>query len=215
MVPVPIGAAGSKVWPVTATDTATSFALIIFQSQTAEFNHLGNEYVASMDVLEHTSCTLTKHKLFLLIRIDNFPAFVASKAHYYTREFTFSNVLWSVCIYLKKYCRDSRRYINITSGSLDQPECLAACVCGRENIHKKGAFDKFDVSANFKFKQPPTAKEHRLTTKFNSDTTKCLLNLPSLARIDVCFHFILIIGSNPNRFTFTFIRNFWTRKMAI
>ena len=139
--------------------------------------------MASMDVLEHTSCTITKHKLSFLIRIDSFPAFVTSKAHYY-REFTVNNVLWSVCIYLKKYCR-SRRYVNVTAGLL-QPECLEACVvCGKANIHKEGAFYEFDVSAKFKFKQPPTAKEHQITTKFNSTSTKCFLYLPSLAQIDV------------------------------
>ena len=108
--------------------------------------------------------TLTKHEL--LIRIENFPTFVASKAQYSSREICINNALWNVGINLKKHCHASNRYYTITPGSPYQPEYLGVFLFGKRSIQKDCSFE---VTAKFRFnKQPPTGKklEQVFTRKF-------------------------------------------------
>ena len=112
---------------------------------------LGNDYFASMDVLKHESCTLIKNKLSLLIRIDNFPSFVTSKARHCTRNIIVNNTHWSIILDLRKYCQISAKYIHINAKTSDQPETLGVFVNGKG---EKGINCSFDVVAKFKFKQP-------------------------------------------------------------
>ena len=108
-----------------------------------------------MDVLKHVSYTLTKNKLSLLIRIDNFPSFVTTKARYFTGIIV-NNIRWYISVSIRK-CRN----VNETS---DHPESLAAYILG---TGEEGIDCLFDVVAKFKFKQPhPRDDENEFTKKF-------------------------------------------------
>ena len=144
-----------------------------------------------MDVLKHESFTLTK--LSLIIRIDNFPSFVTSKAHHYTREIILNNTRWYITVYMLKYCQTSSKYILVNADTSDQPETLGAFVRGKR---EKGSIDcSFDVVAKFKFKQPhPTDDKNEFTKKFcfnSSNDYEFGWGYGDLAKINVVFTFFL------------------------
>ena len=148
---------------------------------------LGNEYFASMDVLKHASYTL--NKLSLLIRIDNFPSFVTSKAHLYTRDIILNNnTRWNILVGLTKYCQTSEKYILINAETSDQPETLGVFVNGKG---EKGINCSFDVVAKFKFKQPhplDIGNEFTLIVCFNSSNGYGVaVGFSHLAEINVTF----------------------------
>ena len=149
---------------------------------------LGNDYFASMDVLKHESCTLTKNTLSLLIRIDNFPSFVTSKARHNTRDIILNNnTRWYflVAAGMRKYCQTSEKYICINTDTSDQPETLGAFVIG------KGIDCSFDVVAKFKFKKPhPLDAKNEFTIKFcfNSSNNDGW-GFSDLAKINLTFFF--------------------------
>lgn len=112
-----------------------------------------------MDILKQTS--FTGHQLSLRIGIENFPAFVKSKATYETRKINVFNAHWYVEIVMEKHCRTSGKYIAIKPESSEQPEILTAYVYGHAD--KDCAFD---VAAKFKFIHRPTAEEKNISEKF-------------------------------------------------
>ena len=117
-----------------------------------------------MEVLTQNS--LIQNKLSLLLRIDDFPSLVASKARCFTRDINVNNTWWYIDISLDKWCETREEYIIITPESSDQPEVLSACIWG--NVVGNISSDRsFDVTAIFKFKQPATAEEHEFTHKFS------------------------------------------------
>ena len=141
-----------------------------------------------MDVLKHESCTL--NKLSLLIRIDNFPSFVTSKARLYTRDIIVNNTRWYIVVVMTKYCQTSAKYISINAETSDQPEALAAVIKGKRE--KESIDCSFDVVAKFKFKQPhPMDDENEFTEKFcfNSSNGYKVGRGLWLARINVVFTF--------------------------
>ena len=145
-----------------------------------------------MDVLKHVSYTLTKNKLSLLIRIDNFPSFVTSKARLYTRDIIVNNTRLFIVVGMTKYCQTSSKHIWINADTSDQPETLRAFVYG---YGEKGIDCSFDVVAKFKFKQPhPMDKENKFTRKlcFNSSNGfKAGWSSLELAKINVIFTFFV------------------------
>ena len=151
---------------------------------------LGNEYFASVDVLKHVSCTLTKNTLSLLIRIDNFPAFVTSKGFYYTREIIANNTRWYFLVVMTKYCQTSSKYICINADTSDQPEALGAVIKGKRE--KESTYCSFDVVAKIKFKQP---HEKKFTKKFcfnSSNGHEAGRGFSKLAKINVIFTFFCL-----------------------
>ena len=163
------------------------FALLPFATPTV----LGNEYFASMDVLKHESCTLTKNKLSLLIRIDNFPSFVTSKARHITRDIIIDTTRWYILVDMTKYCQTSGNYILINAETSDQPEALAAVIKGKRE--KESIDCSFDVEAKFKFKQPhPMDDENEFTKKFcfnSSNGYAFSWGFGNLSEINVVFTF--------------------------
>ena len=147
-----------------------------------------------MDVLEQTSSVFTKNKLSFLIRLEHFPTYVTSKGVFCTRDFNINNTRWFISIELRKYCQTSGKYIIITPDSSDQPETLGAYIHGERHYRYTG-IDKeysFDVEAQFKFKQVPTANIYNFSRKFclnslNEYTTNW--GKPKLAKIEVAFIF--------------------------
>ena len=152
---------------------------------------LGREYFPSMDVLKHVSYTLTKNKLSLLIRIDNFPSFVTSKASYNTRNIIVNNTRWCILVDLTKYCQKSKKYILINAETSDQPESLAAVIKGKRE--KESIDCSFDVEAKIKFKQPHPMDDEKMSTRkfcFNSSNGYADgLGSGDLAKINVVFTF--------------------------
>ena len=121
-----------------------------------------------------------------MVRIDNFPLFVTSKAVFDTKYFNAYGTEWYITINLYKYCQTSKEQKHVTSSSVnDQPETLAAFVCGRRSDLKECSFD---VDAIFKFKRPLTAPKYRYSQKFifNSINQYCeSWGYTKVARIDV------------------------------
>ena len=147
-----------------------------------------------MDVLEQTSCVFTKNKLSLLVRIDQFPAFVTSKACCFAEGININNTRWNISIKLRKYCQTSGEYIRIMPDSSDQPETLGAYIHGSRN--HAGRYGSFDVEAQFKFKQVPTANCYNFTHKFclnSSNEYKYNYGTSKLAKIEVAFTFAFFI----------------------
>ena len=105
----------------------------------------------------------------MMIRIDSFPFFVISKDQFDTKRINAYGTEWHINIQLYKYCQTSKEFIQVTSSPSDQPETLATFVCGKRSDRKEFAFD---VDATFKFKQPTTAQENRLSHKFCFNSTK-------------------------------------------
>ena len=150
-----------------------------------------------MDVLEQTSCIFTKNKLSLLVRIDQFPAFVTSKACCFAEGININNTRWYISIDLRKYCQTSGEYIKITPDSADQPEKLGAFIHASRHHVKKDC--SFDVEAQFKFKHVPTARGANFTCKFclnSSNNYTCGCGTPRLAKIEVAFTFAFFIKFN-------------------
>ena len=104
-----------------------------------------------------------------MIRINNFPTFVTSKAVFDTKRINAYGTEWFVKILLCKYCQTNKVYIPVTPSSIDPPETLGAFVCGMRRDRKECSFD---VDATFKFKQPATASEYQLSHKFSFNSTK-------------------------------------------
>ena len=147
-----------------------------------------------MDVLERTSSVFTKNKFSLLIRLEHFPTYVTSKGNFYTRAININDTRWYISISLRKYCQTSGEYIIITPDSSDQPETLGAYIHGLRH-HRYNGIDKdysFDVEAQFKFKQVPTAGGDNFTRKFclnSSNGYNYDWGTPELAKIEVAFIF--------------------------
>ena len=133
---------------------------------------LGNRYVVSMNVLKQSSYTFTKTKLSLLIRIDQFPAFVTSEEGFRTsRDIIINNTSWYWYIGIRLR-NQSKTY-------------LATYLTGSGIIKKDSSFD---VEAKFKFKHHPTAKEQVATEKFSFNSSngyKSFGHPRKLAPIDV------------------------------
>ena len=129
-------------------------------------------------------------KFTLFIRIKHFPALVTSKRVFSTRSIRFNNTRWFISIHLFKYCQTSGEYIILEPNSSDQPETLGAYIHGsRAHVER---YSSFDVTAQFKFKQAPTARSDHLTHKFclnSSNGYKYSYGTSNLATIEVAFIF--------------------------
>ena len=110
----------------------------------------------------------THRSIQFLILVENFPSFVTSKAKYDSVSINFNNTKWYISINLCKYCQTKKDYISVTPSSSDQPETLAANVCGERSDQKECSFS---VDATFKFKRPSTAREKRYSQKFIFEST--------------------------------------------
>ena len=142
-----------------------------------------------MDVLEN--------KFSLLIRLEQFPALVASKGIFSTRSIRFNNTRWSVSISLLKYCQTSGEYIIPEPNSSDQPETLGTYIHGSR--HDVGRSGSFVVEAQFKFKQVPTAEGDNFTRKFclnSSNGYNYGWGTSNLATIEVAFIFPFLLNLN-------------------
>ena len=128
-----------------------------------------------------------------MIRIENFPSFVISKAQFYSRRITAYGTEWYIGIRLYKYCQTSKANILVTPSSIDQPETLGASVCGERSDQKECSFD---VGATFKFMQPATVREDQLLQKFYFNSTKYYdgWGLRNFGRIDVILLCYLLIN---------------------
>ena len=147
-----------------------------------------------MDVLEQTSCVFTKNKLSLLVRIDQFPAFVTSKACCFAEGININNSRWYISIDLRKYCKTSGEHISITPDLSDEPETLGAFIHGERHHVKKDC--SFDVEVQFKFKQIPTAKGSKFTHKFRLNSSNKYAHgygTQRLAKIEVAFIFAFFL----------------------
>ena len=143
------------------------------------YSVLGNKYFASMDVLKHESCTLTKNKLSLLIRIDNFPSFVTTKDLDCSRYIFINTTQWYIIVGMIK-CRN----VNETS---DHPESLAAYILGRG---EEGIDCSFDVEAKIKFKNPLDENKFKKKFCFNSSNGyEDVWGSLELTKINVIFTF--------------------------
>ena len=103
-----------------------------------------------------------------MIRVENFPSFVTSKAEFKSKRINAYGTEWYISIELYKYCQTSGEDVRVTPSSSDQPETLGVFVYGERSDRKECSFD---VDATFKFKQPVTAQEYRYlrTRKFCFD----------------------------------------------
>ena len=103
-----------------------------------------------MDLLKQTS--FTQNKLSLFIRIENFPAFVTSKAEYISRYINVNNTQWCIRIWTDETCNNTTQ----ASSDQDQPKFLFIAVCGKveKNLCKECSFN---VAAKFTIKQHETA----------------------------------------------------------
>lgn len=151
---------------------------------------LGTEYQLSMDVIEKSSRVLTKNKRSLLIRIDNFPAFVASKAKCTTRNININNTLWNISLGLRKYCPKTNKYIRITPNSSVQPDTLVADINGQVSNSKQCSFD---VATKFKFEtEDDESRSSSLKFKLDFNQSNGYKDSPDslhiLAEIDVVFY---------------------------
>ena len=166
-----------------------------------EISHLTSSKILSQS---------THRNIKFSILIENFNSFVTSKAECNSLSINFNNTEWYIYVQLYKYDQTSNEYICVTPSSSDQPETLAAFLCGRRSDRKECSFNVDEI---FKFKQPSTAREYRLLRKFSFDSTKDYFDwgYRNFARIDVIFAFFY--------FFFIFLRInfrlFWTSAMAI
>ena len=127
---------------------------------------LGQLYQIATKPTESTN----KTQLQTVIRIDDIPSFVDSKATYETIAGTFADVDWFIVIDLSKYCQDSKRYITLNSTSSDTPEFLGTyfyCESNPNVPHRR----YFDIDAIIKFKRTCFSKEFILTLS-NQDTRR-------------------------------------------
>ena len=166
----------------------------------SEIHHLTSSKILKQSIRRNIQFSI-------LVHIENFPSFVTSKAEYDSVSINFNNTEWYVRIELYKFYQESNEYIRVTPSSADQPETLAAFVCGERSDQKECAFD---VDATFKFKQP--AREDRESHKFCFNLTKHYdsWGYRKLARIDVILDLLFVVIF----FTVNF-RIFWTFEMAI
>ena len=145
-----------------------------------------------MEVLKQNS--VARNKLLLLIRIDDFPAFVASKARCFTRDINVNNIWWYIGICMDKW-NDLGEYITITPETPDQPDDLNAYIRG-SGVGNISNDRSFDVTAIFKFKHPGNAEEIKLTDEFCFNSSNGYEHAgrgtaKTLAEIDVLFNFSL------------------------
>ena len=92
------------------------------------------------------------HQIQTVIRIDDFPSFVDSKATYETKAGTFEDVDWFIVIQLSKYCHESKSYVTLNSISSDTPEFLEIYIYCKGNPNAPpGNF--FNIDAIVKFKR--------------------------------------------------------------
>ena len=138
-----------------------------------------------MDVLKQTSSI--KQKLSLLIRIDNFPLFVSSKAEYHSRCIVVNKIRWYIYMDLRQRFNTGDGTINlcITPESPGQPDTLGAYLCGDASLCKNCAFD---VVGKFKFKHAPTVVEREVKHKFDinkSNSFHDFNGFSDLAKINV------------------------------
>ena len=119
-----------------------------------------------------------------MIRINNFPSFVTSKADFDTKRINAYGTEWYVKIPLYKYCQTSKEYIHVTSSSPDQPETLGVFVHGIRSDQNECSFN---VEATFKLRGISTAKQERYSHKFCFTSTKNLdtWSYRNFKRIDV------------------------------
>ena len=93
-----------------------------------------------------------------MIRINNFPSFVTSRAEFYTKRINAYGTEWYIAIEWFKYCQTGKEYILVNSTSTDQSDTLGVFVCGGRSDQKECSFD---VEAIFKLRQISTATEGR------------------------------------------------------
>ena len=144
-----------------------------------------------------------------MIRIENFPLFVTSKAEFESERINAYGTEWFIHIQLYKYCRTSKEYILVNSSSSNKPETLSAFLCGRRSDRKKCSFD---VDKTFMFKQESADRENwgSISHKFGFDSTNyyAAWGYYDIARIDVIlfYQFLTLIIN---------FRIFWTSEKAI
>ena len=178
-----------------------------------------------MDVLKHESCTL--NKLSLLVRIDNFPSFITSKARHKTRDIIVNNTRWYIVVGTRKWPNINETSIisRILGRHPDQPEflALAAYIAGRG---EEGIDCAFDVEAKFKFKQPhPMDDKNELTKKFCFNSSNGYEDagwgIGNLAEINVVFTFFfknlkctLFLKCTPGILCMKICRIKWYRELS-
>ena len=118
---------------------------------------LGQLYQIATKPTESTN----KTQLQTVIRIDDIPSFVDSKATYETIAGTFADVDWFIVIDLSKYCQDSKRYITLNSTSSDTPEFLGIYFYCGSNLDAPRLC--YNLDAIIKFKRTCFSKELLLT----------------------------------------------------
>ena len=111
------------------------------------------------------------NKFQMMIRINNFPSFVTSKAVFDTKRINAYGTEWYIRIFLCKYCQTSNEHKIVKSTSTDQPETLGAFFCGTRSDGKECSFD---VDFTFKFKRSSTAREMRFSENFSFNSTENL-----------------------------------------
>ena len=148
-------------------------------------------------------------KFSILVRIENFPSFVISKAKYKSVFINFNYTEWFIKIRLYKYCQTSKQNIHVTSSSSEQPETLGAFLCGKRSDQKKCSFV---VEATFKLRKIPRAMEWRYSQKFCFTSTKScdIWGYRDFTKIDVILLYLFLLVLLTTNF-----RIFWTRAMAI
>ena len=119
-----------------------------------------------------------------MMRIDDFPSFVTSKAEYETKPMKVYGTEWRIRVYVCKYCPANKKTIHIFPSSPDQPETLGAYVCGIRRDHKECSFD---LDASFQLKSSSTTRELRYSHKFvfNSTDYYNSWGFPEFGKIDV------------------------------
>ena len=121
---------------------------------------LGQPYQIATKTNEPTN--KIQAQLQTVIRIDDIPSFVDSKATYETKAGTFEDVDWLIVIQLmSKYRQESERYITLNSTSSDTPEFLGIlfyCESNPNTPRKR----LFDIDAIIKFKRTVFSKKFNL-----------------------------------------------------
>ena len=104
-----------------------------------------------------------------MIRINNFPSFVTSKAEFDTKRINAYGAEWYIAIEWYKYCQTGKKYIHVTSSSPDQPETLGVFLYGIRSDQKECSFN---VEATFKLRGISIAIEYLYSQKFYFTSTK-------------------------------------------
>ena len=96
-----------------------------------------------------------------MIRIDDFPSFVASKDVFNTKRINAYGAEWYIAFELCKFCQTNNEHKFLKSISTDQPETLGVFVVGRRSDQKECSFN---VEATFKLRVISIAYIHRNST---------------------------------------------------